>query len=93
MPRPPAGLRDRALIALMVYSLARIGAALGMKVEDAYSERHRLWVRLREKGGKAHAMPCHHNLETYPQPTSRARASPMIRRGRCFGQLVAAPDC
>ena len=23
------------------------------------------WVRLREKGGKAHAMPCHHNLETY----------------------------
>src|SRR5271165_4696946 len=24
-----------------------------------------LWVRLREKGGKAHAMPCHHNLETY----------------------------
>lgn len=21
--------------------------------------------RLREKGGKAHAMPCHHNLEAY----------------------------
>jgi hypothetical protein len=47
----------------MVYSLARIGAALGMKVEGAYTERHRLWVRLREKGGKAHAMPCHHSLE------------------------------
>jgi site-specific recombinase XerD len=61
----PAGLRDRALIAIMVYSLARIGAALGMKVEDAYTERHRLWVRLREKGGKAHAMPCHHSLEEY----------------------------
>jgi site-specific recombinase XerC len=25
----PSGLRDRALIALMVYSLARVGAALG----------------------------------------------------------------
>ena len=61
----PAGLRDRALIALMVYSLARVGAALGMKVEDVYTERHRLWVRLREKGGKAHAMPCHHSLEDY----------------------------
>ena len=36
-----------------------------MKVEDAYSERHRLWMRLREKGGKAHAMPCHHSLEEY----------------------------
>jgi site-specific recombinase XerD len=36
-----------------------------MKVEDAYMERHRLWVRLREKGGKALAMPCHHSLEEY----------------------------
>ena len=63
-----AGLRDRALtelIALMVYSFARIDAALGMKVEDVFTQNRRLWVRLREKGGKPHAMPCHHNLETY----------------------------
>jgi len=60
-----AGLRDRALIALMVYSFARIGAALGMKVEDVYTQNRRLWVRLREKGGKRHEMPCHHNLEDY----------------------------
>jgi site-specific recombinase XerD len=61
----PAGLRDRALIALMTYSFARVGAALGMRVEDVYVQNRRLWVRLREKGGKAHAMPCHHNLEAY----------------------------
>jgi site-specific recombinase XerD len=61
----PAGLRDRALIALMVFSFARIGAALAMKVEDVFTQNRRLWVRLREKGGKAHAMPCHHNLEEY----------------------------
>ncbi len=61
----PVGRRDRALIGLMVYSFARIGAALGMKVEDIYSARRRLWVRLHEKGGKRHEMPCHHNLETY----------------------------
>ena len=60
-----AGLRDRALIGLMVYSVARIGAALGMAVEDVYTQNRRLWVRLREKGGKRHAMPCHHNLEEY----------------------------
>jgi site-specific recombinase XerC len=59
------GLRDRALIGLMVFSLARIGAALGMKVEDVFTQNRRLWVQLREKGGKPHAMPCHHNLETY----------------------------
>jgi site-specific recombinase XerD len=61
----PAGLRDRALIGLMVYSFARVGAALGMKVEDVYVQNRRLWVRLHEKGGKRHEMPCHHNLEAY----------------------------
>ena len=59
------GLRDRALIGLMVYSFARIGAAIGMRVEDVFSQNRRLWVRLHEKGGKQHAMPCHHNLESY----------------------------
>jgi site-specific recombinase XerD len=59
------GLRDRALIGLMVYSFARIGAAIGMRVEDVYTQNRRLWVRLHEKGGKEHAMPCHHNLESY----------------------------
>ena len=59
------GLRDRALIALMVYSFARIGAAIGMKIEDVFTQKRRLWVRLREKGGKRHEMPCHHNLEEY----------------------------
>ncbi len=59
------GLRDRALIGLMVYSFARIGAAIAMRVEDAYPQNRRLCVRLHEKGGKEHAMPCHHNLEPY----------------------------
>jgi site-specific recombinase XerD len=61
----PAGLRDRALIALMVFSFARVGAALAMRVEDVYVQHRRLWVRLREKGGKRHEMPCHHTLEAY----------------------------
>jgi site-specific recombinase XerD len=61
----PAGLRDRALIGLMVFSFARIGAALGMKVEDVYTQHRRLWLRLHEKGGKVHEMPCHHLLEDY----------------------------
>lgn len=61
----PIGRRDRALIGLMVYSFARIGAALSMKVEDIYTQNRRLWVRLHEKGGKEHEMPCHHNLEVW----------------------------
>ncbi|MDE2447118.1 MAG: tyrosine-type recombinase/integrase, partial [Alphaproteobacteria bacterium] len=46
-------------------SFGRIGAVLSMKVEDVFIQKGRLWVRLHEKGGKDHAMPCHHNLETY----------------------------
>jgi len=59
------GLRDRALIGLIVYSFARIGAAIGMRVEDVYTQNRRLWVRLKEKRGKQHAVPRHRNLETH----------------------------
>jgi len=60
-----AGLRDRALVGLMVYTFARVGAAVKMKVEDVYVQGRRSWVRLHEKGGKQHEMPCHHNLDEY----------------------------
>lgn len=64
----PAGLRDRALVGLMIYRVddlfvRAIGAALAMRVEDVFVQNRRLWVRLHEKGGKLHEMPCHHNLE------------------------------
>src|SRR3546814_9277022 len=49
----------------MVYSFARFGAALSMRCEDVFMQNRRLWVRLHEKGGKQHEMPCHHNLEYY----------------------------
>ena len=55
-------LRDRALIAALTYSFARIGAALKMKVEDLRPRGASWTVRLHEKGGKQHSMPCHHAL-------------------------------
>jgi site-specific recombinase XerD len=94
----PAGLRDRALISLMVYSFARIGAAVGMKVEDVFTQNRRLWVRLHEKGGKDHAMPCHHNLEQaltiYIERAGLADdlKGPLFRTiGRGTGQLSRTP--
>ena len=59
------GLRDRALVGLMVYTFARVGAVIKMRSEDVYVQGRRTWVRLHEKGGKRHEMPCHHNLEHY----------------------------
>ncbi|HTT76555.1 MAG TPA: tyrosine-type recombinase/integrase [Candidatus Binataceae bacterium] len=65
-PKPSlVGLRDRALIGVMVYSFARINAVLEMKVSDYFVQGRRGWVRLHEKGGKEHEVPCHHNLELY----------------------------
>ena len=55
-------LRDRALIATLTYSFARIGAALKMKVEDLRPQGSAWRLRLHEKGGKHHEMPCHHAL-------------------------------
>jgi integrase len=55
-------LRDRALIATLTYSFARITAALTMKVEDLVPEGAGWQLRLHEKGGKHHVMPCHHAL-------------------------------
>jgi integrase len=57
------GLRDRALIGMMVYSFARIGAVIQMKVSDYFVQGRRRWVRLHEKGGKEHDVPCHHCLD------------------------------
>lgn len=59
------GLRDRALIAMMVFSFARVGAVLKMRVKDYYPNGKRWWIRLHEKGGKYHEMPAHHTLEAY----------------------------
>ncbi len=59
------GLRDRALISVMTFAFARVGAVVAMRVADYYPNGKRWWVRLHEKGGKRHEMPAHHNLEAY----------------------------
>jgi site-specific recombinase XerD len=59
------GLRDRALIALMAYSFARVSATVQMRVSDYYANGKRYWIRLHEKGGKFHEVPVHHNAESY----------------------------
>jgi len=66
------GLRDRALLAVMVYSFARVSAVVGMNVDDYYRQGKRWWLRLHEKGGKHHELPVHHNSEEYPDAYLRA---------------------
>ena len=54
------GLRDRALLSVMVFSFARVSAAVGMRREDYFRQGVRGWLRLHEKGGKRHDVPAHH---------------------------------
>lgn len=88
-----AGMRDRALIGAMVYSFARVGAVVGMDVEDFFSQGKRYWFRLHEKGGKLHDVPVHHKAEGYVDAYLAAtgigaqKGTPLFRsvdRGGCL---------
>jgi site-specific recombinase XerD len=56
------GLRDRALILLMAYTFARVGATVGMTVLDYFKEDNKPMIRLQEKGSKEHIVPAHPEL-------------------------------
>ena len=79
------GLRDRALIATMVYTFSRVSAVLGLKVEDYFPSGKRWKLRLMEKGGKYNEIYVHHNAETYLDAYIEAagigndRKSPLFR--------------
>ena len=51
------GLRDRAIIAVMTYTFARVGAVVALNVEDYFAQKKRWWLRLHEKNGKLNEMP------------------------------------
>lgn len=88
------GLRDRALIGLMVFSFARVSAAVGLAVEDYYAEGKRWWFRLHEKGGKQHNVPVHHTAESYLDAYLDAsghrgdRKSPLFRTIDRLGRIT-----
>ena len=70
----------------------KTGIATAMRVDDVYVQNRRLWVNLREKGGKAVALPCHHTLEAYLMPRWTARPWRAIRRDRCLAPWDGAQD-
>ena len=55
-----AGLRDRALLSVRLYSFAWVSAVLGCGGRDYFGQANRAWLRLHEKGGKRHDVPAHH---------------------------------
>ena len=82
------GMRDGALIGVMVYSFARVGAAVTMRVGDYFEHRKRLWLRLHEKGGKRHEVPCHPSLQGYLDAYIRAADVAGNKKGLAFSQYA-----
>jgi hypothetical protein len=68
------GLRDRALIALMIFSFARVGAVTKLTVGDYQQNGKKFSVALKERAASSTSCPC----TTWPRstwtPTSRRRA-------------------
>lgn len=78
------GLRDRAVIGTLLYTLARVSAATALKVEDYFPQGKRWWLRLHEKGGKMHEMPVSHFLEPYLDAYLEAAEISGDRKGPLF---------
>ena len=92
-----AGLRDRAILGVMVYSFARVSAVVGMNARDYYQNGKKWWFRLHEKSGKFPEVPAHHNAEAYMDAYLQAagidrtdKASPLFRtfRGKRTDRLT-----
>ena len=81
------GSVEAALIGTMVYSFARVGATVTMRVGDYLQHRKRLWLRLHEKGGKRHEVPCHPSLQGYLDAYIRAAGIAGDPKGRFFRSM------
>lgn len=92
------GLRDRAFLGVMLYSFARVGAVIKMRVDDYYQNGKRWWLRLHEKGGRFHELPAHHKAEEYLDAYLAVAGVAADKKGPLFrsvagrsGRLTASP--
>lgn len=76
-----AGLRDRAILSVLVYTAARVSAVAKLKVSDFYAGGRERWLlHFEEKGGKHREIPVRHDLrellQRYLAASALAGAAP-----------------
>lgn len=59
------GLRDRAIIGVLIYTAARGGAVAKLRLADFYTDGRQYLFRFDEKGGKIRDIPARHDLEGF----------------------------
>jgi integrase/recombinase XerD len=57
------GLRDRAIIAVLIYTAARVGAVAKLTLKNFKNDGTQYTLRFSEKGGKSREIPVRHDLE------------------------------
>jgi site-specific recombinase XerD len=82
------GLRDRAIVGMLVYTAARAGAVARLRLQDLVQDGMQMSLRFREKGGKHRAIPLRHDLQEYVSdylavlPEGAARDAALFRTSR-----------
>jgi integrase/recombinase XerD len=66
-PKLVIDLRDRALIATLIYTAARAGAVAKLRLQDFVNEGTQYVLKFAEKGGKARSIPVRGDLQSYLQ--------------------------
>ena len=82
--RTLVGLRDRAFLGVLVYSFARVSAAVSLRVADYYTQGRRSFFRLHEKGGRYNVVPAYHVAQEYVDAYLEAARIGEDRRGPLF---------
>lgn len=94
-PQSIIDLRDRALVAVLIYTAARAGAVASLRLRDFVQDGSQFVLRFAEKGGKARTIPVRHDLEQFLREYwsaggfgEAAKDSPLFRTaGRRKGTL------
>jgi len=79
------GLRDRAIIGVMLYTFARVSATARLDVADYRRTAEGAEMLFREKGGRERRVPAHPQLQEYLDAyleTGRIRTGPLFRTAR-----------
>ncbi|MHB8873543.1 MAG: tyrosine-type recombinase/integrase [Myxococcaceae bacterium] len=61
----PVGLRDRAVLAVLIYTAARVGAVAKLTMKNFVNDGSQYTLRFVEKGGKSREIPVRHDLEQF----------------------------
>ena len=59
------GLRDRAILATLMYTACRVGAVSKLRLRDFFTDGRQFYLRFDEKGGLDRQIPCRHDLQGF----------------------------